>query len=107
MLAREFDLSVIDSFHFSDFKFERFELLFRHCTTHAPTIRNLFGSSRNFCLCGIKVFSDTVNGCLVAGTAQDNDSTGVAQDDFLVAGTAQDNDSTGAAQDGVVKICDF
>ena len=52
-------------------------------------------------------FSDTVNGCLVAGTAQDNDSTGVAQDDFLVAGTAQDNDSTGVAQDGVVKICDF
>ena len=88
MLAREFDLSVIDSFHFSDFKFERFELLFRHCTTHAPTIRNLFGPSRNFGLYGIKVFSDTVNGCLVAGTAQDNDSTG-------------------AAQDGVVKICDF
>ena len=56
MLAREFDLSVIDSFHFSDFKFERFELLFRHCTTHAPTIRNLFGSSRIFCLRGIKVF---------------------------------------------------
>ena len=48
-----------------------------------------------------------MNGCLVAGTAQDNDSTGVAQDDFLVAGIAQDNDSTGVAQDGVVKICDF